>query len=664
MSLWRGGDRDWAVPPSPVPGTAPASSVSGRGSVAGGGRRDVAPPVVGDPPERPLRRPPLDAGGRPGTGRGTGGTGAGSVWESSAGGRVRFAVVRQLQQQVAEELTRRRSARSLDGLGELAPQQERQLALPLIRDAVSAVAAQHRASGLPVPAGADDGRLVKAVEDAIYGAGPLQVLLDDEDLENIDLQGVEVWASSVTRGRIRLAPVVDSDQELIDVIRALATHAGVVARPWSTVHPQVDLGLPGGVRISGLLAASRRPQVSIRRDRLGPVAFLDRPSRAYRRPGRETISLVESGTLDPQAAAFLAAAVRARANILIAGPTDAGKTTLLRAMANEIPAVERIITIEHALELGLGRDRELHPDVVELQTVLPSAEGLGGLDGPALVTRTKRMNPDRLIFGEVLAGQEAFGMLQAMEQGSDGSMSTIHARDAHGAVVRLFTELSFLGKSVEAHGIARLIGHAIDYIVYVRRIAGERRVVSEIIELSGSVGDHVSTATIFAAGEGVSRARRTRVPLRQANLLARFGYVDDLGGESGSSTWRGDRAGGSVRPGDEGPVSDSIRLPDQPVSRAGRPSGTTVAGEGPTGESQPASAVHEHPGQARGPSDQPSRPARFSRPGEGSSLNWAPTSGPGDGDEATAVPSALLSVWPSEDPARAEETGEQAWRSP
>ncbi|MCE0538625.1 Flp pilus assembly complex ATPase component TadA [Kineosporia rhizophila] len=526
-------------------------------------------------------------------------------------GAVSYALVRELRAQVAQRMTTARSVRAQAGQGELGTGEERQLALALIAEAVRDLAATHVAEGRGAPDGVSDGQLAWAVEAAMFGAGPLQPLLEDEDLENLDLNGYdEVWATYASRGRVRLPPIGDSDQDLIDILRSLASYAGPVARPWSTVHPQLDLGLPGGVRVSGLLAASARPQVSIRRDRLGPQAFLDVPPRRY----ADAISLVELGTMDRQCAAFLGAAVRARANILIAGATDAGKTTLLRAMANAIPPGERIITIEQARELRLGREAALHADVVELETVLPSADHKGGLDGADLVRRSKRMNPDRLIFGEVLAGAEARAMLEAMLQGGDGSMSTIHSRNAYGAIARLIIGLGSLREPVQPSTAAALIGQAIDFVVYVRHVAGSRRVVTEILEISGHQGESVSYATIFvspepgeqphvsgrveAPGESYTPARRdTRIPLRRAGLLAQHGYTDELGERLNAEGTRSERRRNRQVPGDR---SGSHRLPVPEPERARpwadlTPSAhpvTSASAAGPAEPVEPLGSVH------------------------------------------------------------------------
>ncbi len=194
----------------------------------------------------------------------------------------------------------------------------------------------------------------------------------------------------------------------------LAAHAGLTSRPFDSANPQLDLRLPDGSRLSAVMGVTARPVVSIRRARLGKVFLGD---------------LVANGTMSDDIAAFLKAAVAARKNIMIAGATNAGKTTLLRALANEIPPHERLITVERSLELGLGEFPDLHPNVVAFEERLPNSEGVGEISMADLVRRSLRMNPSRVIVGEVL-GDEIVTMLNAMSQGNDGSLSTIHSNSS------------------------------------------------------------------------------------------------------------------------------------------------------------------------------------------------------------------------------------------
>ena len=212
----------------------------------------------------------------------------------------------------------------------------------------------------------------------------------------------------------RHPPVAESDEDLVELIQVLAAHGGLSSRPFDAANPQLDLRLPDGSRLSAVMNVCARPAISVRKARLGRV-FLD--------------ELIENGTMSAEVGDFLKAAVGARKNIMIAGATNAGKTTMLRALANEIPEHERLITVERALELGLGEYADLHPNVVAMEERLPNAEGVGGVSMADLVRRSLRMNPSRVIVGEVL-GDEIVTMLNAMTQGNDGSLSTIHANSS------------------------------------------------------------------------------------------------------------------------------------------------------------------------------------------------------------------------------------------
>ena len=184
---------------------------------------------------------------------------------------------------------------------------------------------------------------------------------------------------------------------------------------------------------------------------------------------------MELGTIDDQLACFLQAAVRARMNIVVAGATDAGKTTLLRALINCIAAAERLITVERSLELGLRRHPELHQDVVELEEVLPDAEGNGGMTIQELVRRTRRHNPSRVIVGEVL-GPEVVEMLSAMSQGNNGSLSTVHARSADDVFAKL-AQYAGQYEHVDYAVAQSLIAGAVDFVVFIgknRRLGGRR----------------------------------------------------------------------------------------------------------------------------------------------------------------------------------------------
>ena len=190
-----------------------------------------------------------------------------------------------------------------------------------------------RDHGRRVPPNAQEEEdLAAAIHAALFGVGRLQPLLDDPHLENIDINGCDRVFLGYADGReVMTEPVAENDDEVVELIQVLAAYSGLSSRPFDSANPQLDLRLPDGARLSAVMDVTLRPSVSIRRARLGKVFLAD---------------LVGNGTLLPEAASFLAAAAAARKNIMIAGATNAGKTTLLRAIANEIPAGERIITVE------------------------------------------------------------------------------------------------------------------------------------------------------------------------------------------------------------------------------------------------------------------------------------------------------------------------------
>ncbi len=439
-----------------------------------------------------------------------------------------YRLVRLLQARVADRMTQVKQVRERHGEPALSGQDERQLALSLAGEVVARHMQDQIAAGQELPDGSYDRRLVEAIDAAMFGAGQLQLLLDDPDVENIDINGAdEVWVTYAdTRGKVRARPVAAGDEDLIDIVRNLGAYAGLNARPFSPANPELDLRLPDGSRLSAIMQASERPLVSIRRNRFPQMFLAHLPPAAREVPGGAR-TLLELGSIDEQLAAFLQAMVLARCNVMVAGATDAGKTTLLRALINCIPPQERLITVERALELGLRRHPELHPDVAEMEEVLPSADGGGGLSIGDLVRRTRRQNPSRVIVGEVL-GPEVVEMLSAMSQGNDGSLSTIHARDAADVFGRLATyaaQHEHLGFAV-THA---LMGAAIDFVVFVKKNPklGGRCTVTEVLEVTGSSDGQVTRSRIFVESPVDGRATRDpEVQIMRWKALAAVGYDD------------------------------------------------------------------------------------------------------------------------------------------
>jgi Flp pilus assembly CpaF family ATPase len=399
-------------------------------------------------------------------------------------------VLRRLRAEVADAVSRQRRDDADSGLPPMTSEDERQYARAVIARVLETHARSEISAGRTPPDAREEAELADGIHAALYGVGRLQPLLDDPDVENIDINGYDYVFVGYADGEERmLPPVADPDEELIELVQVLAAHSGLTSRPFDTANPQLDLRLPDGSRLSAVMGVTQRPSLSIRRARLSRVS-LD--------------MLVENETLTPDLASFLSAAVAARKNIMIAGATNAGKTTLLRALANEIPAHERLITVERALELGLDKYPDLHPNVVAFEERLPNSEGRGYIGMADLVRRSLRMNPSRVIVGEVL-GDEIVTMLNAMSQGNDGSLSTIHANSSLEVFNRICTYAIQSSERLPADATMMLIAGAIDFVVFVKRRndyatgGGLRRAVTSVREVNG-VDGRVLSSEVFAQG--------------------------------------------------------------------------------------------------------------------------------------------------------------------
>ncbi|WP_432887914.1 CpaF family protein [Kribbella sp. CA-245084] len=400
------------------------------------------------------------------------------------------SLVRSLREEVAEVLARQRREDTANGLPQMNAEDERQFARAVVGRVLEAHARGELAAGRTPPTASEEQELADGIHAALFGVGRLQPLLDDPMVENVDINGCDRVFIGYADGREeRGAPVAENDDELVELIQTLAAYSGLASRPFDAANPQLDLRLPDGSRLSALMGVVPRPSLSIRRSRLSRVRLE---------------SLVEYGTLSPELAAFLSAAVSARKNIMIAGATNAGKTTLLRALANEIPPDERLITVERALELGLGEFEDLHPNVLSMEERLPNSEGQGAIVMGELVRRSLRMNPSRVIVGEVL-GDEIVTMLNAMSQGNDGSLSTIHSNSSLEVFNRICTYAIQSAERLPADATMMLIAGAIDFVVFIERRnefadgGALRRIVTSVREVNG-VDGRVLSSEIFAQG--------------------------------------------------------------------------------------------------------------------------------------------------------------------
>ena len=361
--------------------------------------------------------------------------------------------------------------------------------------------------------------LAEAVLAALFGLGRLQPLIEDPDIENIEVNGHDdVWLSYADGREERGPTVADSDAELIQVLQQLASHSGEAERTFTTANPRLHLRLEDGSRLAAVAWSTPRPQVVIRRHRVRDVDLDD---------------LIGLGTVDLCLAAFLRSALCAGKNIVVTGLQNAGKTTLIRALANEFPPMERFATIEKEYELHLHELRERHPRVVAMEAREGSAERdangnkAGSVTLRDLVVDALRLNLRRIIVGEV-RGDEVIPMLEAMSTG-DGSLCTIHARSASRALDRIVTLSLSAGIGMTDVFAYRLAAGAVDLVVHVdlldeSALGGRKhRFVSEVLEVDG-IGEfgRPTVTSVFSPGPD-GRAVPAYSP-RCLPTLIRYGF--------------------------------------------------------------------------------------------------------------------------------------------
>ena len=330
----------------------------------------------------------------------------------------------------------------------------------------------------------DERRVIDEAIAMVLGLGRLESLLDDDEISDIHIRGSHpVWVKMRDGRRIQKAPVVDSDDELIELIKRMAARMGHREQRFDAATPELNLQLPDGSRVFAAMEVSKHPTMVIRRHRFEYSSLTQ---------------LVQLGMVEPRTASFLAAAVRARRNIVIAGGTGSGKTTLLRALINEIPREERIVTIEDAYELGIEHFEEAHPDHDALQSRPANTEGMGEITMSDLTKMALRMDPDRVIVGEV-RGAEAFPMLLAMSQGNNGSMCTMHADSARSVFPKLVAYVSMASTGLPTETVNLMIAAAVHFVVHVE-LVHSRRSVTSIHEVVDADGVNISSNEIYSRG--------------------------------------------------------------------------------------------------------------------------------------------------------------------
>jgi pilus assembly protein CpaF len=318
--------------------------------------------------------------------------------------------------------------------------------------------------------------LVRDIQNEMLGFGPLEPLLADPTISDI-LVNTAQQVYVERGGRLERTEVtfVDDDH-LMKIIDKIVSRVG---RRVDESSPMVDARLPDGSRVNAII-----PPLALD----GPILSIRRFSATPLQMG----NLVTFRSLSEEMAQFLGAVAEARLNLLISGGTGSGKTTLLNILSGYIPAGERIVTIEDAAELRLQQ-----PHVVRLETRPPNIEGRGEVAQRALVRNALRMRPDRIILGEI-RGSEALDMLQAMNTGHDGSMTTVHANTARDALSRLESMIAMAGVDLPARAARGQVASAIGLVLQANRLSDGSRKVTSIQEITGMEGDTVTMQEIFS----------------------------------------------------------------------------------------------------------------------------------------------------------------------
>jgi pilus assembly protein CpaF len=318
--------------------------------------------------------------------------------------------------------------------------------------------------------------LVREIQNEMLGLGPLEPLLADPTISDI-LVNTYRTVYIERKGKLELTPVAfANDAHLLKIIDKIVSRVG---RRVDEASPMVDARLPDGSRVNAIIPplAIDGPILSIRRFSVSPFTMQD---------------ILDFKTLTPEMAEVLEGLTKAKVNLLISGGTGSGKTTLLNIISGYIPADERIVTIEDAAELQLQQ-----PHVVRLETRPPNIEGKGEVTQRSLVRNSLRMRPDRIILGEV-RGAEAMDMLQAMNTGHEGSMTTIHANSPRDAMTRLENMIGMTGVSLPPKANRQQISSALSVVVQIARLTDGRRKLVSFQEITGMEGDIITMQEIFA----------------------------------------------------------------------------------------------------------------------------------------------------------------------
>jgi pilus assembly protein CpaF len=371
-------------------------------------------------------------------------------------------------QQVKADLHRKILDRlDLEKLGRSTGDSAREEVLVLIRNSVNSEV---------VPLSfAEHERLSREILDEIFGLGPLEPLLKDHTISDILVNRFDkVYIERAGKLELTLLSFKDN-QHLMQIIERIVSRVG---RRVDESSPMVDARLPDGSRVNAII----------------PPLALDGACLSIRRFGRDPVTarnMIENHTLTEAMLELLSIMVKGKLNLLISGGTGAGKTTLLNVLSGYIPNVERIVTIEDAAELQLKQEH-----IVRLETRAPNIEGKGAVRMRQLVINSLRMRPDRIIVGEV-RGEEAFDMLQAMNTGHEGSLTTVHANSVRDALARVENMVSMANLNIPERAVRHQIASAIHAVVQIARLSDGTRKVISISEVTGMDSESIAMQDIF-----------------------------------------------------------------------------------------------------------------------------------------------------------------------
>ena len=397
-------------------------------------------------------------------------------------------------QQVKSDLHRKILDRlDLEKLGKASGDTAREEVLALIRNSVNSEA---------VPLSfAERERLSREILDEIFGLGPLEQLLKDPGISDILVNRFDkVYVER--KGKLELTGLSFKDnQHLMQIIDRIVSRVG---RRVDESSPMVDARLADGSRVNAII----------------PPLALDGACLSIRRFGRDPLTarnMIDNNSLTEPMLELLSSIVKGRLNVLISGGTGAGKTTLLNVLSGYIPNSERVVTIEDAAELQMKQEH-----VVRLETRPPNIEGKGAVRQRQLVINSLRMRPDRIVVGEV-RGEEAFDMLQAMNTGHEGSMTTVHANSQRDALARVENMVSMANLNIPERAVRQQVASAIHAVVQIARLSDGSRKVLSISEITGMEGDLISMQDIFTfERKGLDEHGKVRGTFRATGVRPRF----------------------------------------------------------------------------------------------------------------------------------------------